>query len=361
MGNSQVTLADKVKDALDLNFHGDKGSPLSPAESQKKRLQICEEILATERSYVGMLRIAIEFKARMESFVKPEEIKVIFSSLESIVALHEKFLQALSERLEGALKKKGYYTLIVGDVFAEYASAMPLYTPYVDNFEKSSRQLQSLQKSRKRGKQMKELEDELKKTKSKGLSLIDLLISPVQRIPRYLLLLRSLQEATLEQHKDWPLLQDATRTTASVCDRINEAKREAEQRAALLELHVRCVKKKQTPLVSLLKRSDAVVPSADELIQPHRKHLMTVEDAIVMGDKKKKEENHLLVVCTDAMFLFQVMDNNKKHDLNLLAMNTSLDAFAMDRPTIEFSASKLSVMISDESRTKLGQVIKGVK
>lgn len=38
--------------------------------------------------------------------------------------------------------------------------------------------------------------------KSNGLSLISLLITPIQRVPRYLLLLRELQQYTLEDHPD---------------------------------------------------------------------------------------------------------------------------------------------------------------
>ena len=49
-----MTVGDKLADALALNFH--RGTEkMSAQDSQAKRLQICGEIVATERSYLEQL------------------------------------------------------------------------------------------------------------------------------------------------------------------------------------------------------------------------------------------------------------------------------------------------------------------
>lgn len=105
--------------------------------------------------------------------------------------------------MEKPITDKGYYTLQVGDLFVSYAGLMPMYSSYVDNFDASNQKLAELVK--KSAKKFHNLEEAAKK-ETGNLGLTDLLILPVQRLPRYLLLLQSLKEATLRSHKDYSMV-----------------------------------------------------------------------------------------------------------------------------------------------------------
>jgi len=59
-------------------------------------------------------------------------------------------------------------------------------------------------------------------------SLRDMVIQPVQRLPRYLLFIRDLLKQTTEDHNDHPELLRAERETALLVERINRGKAEAE-------------------------------------------------------------------------------------------------------------------------------------
>ena len=59
-------------------------------------------------------------------------------------------------------------------------------------------------------------------------SLRDMVIQPVQRLPRYLLLIRELLKHTTEDHNDHAELLRAERETALLVERINRGKAEAE-------------------------------------------------------------------------------------------------------------------------------------
>ena len=77
-----------------------------------------------------------------------------------------------------------------------------------------------------------------------GVDISSLLIAPVQRCPRYALLLKELIKHTPEAHADYPSLLSAQVHIKHVCMTINEAKRAAEQN------------KKMTNLAKKFSRSD---------------------------------------------------------------------------------------------------------
>jgi len=61
-------------------------------------------------------------------------------------------------------------------------------------------------------------------SKLSGIDLSSLLITPVQRIPRYELLLKELINCTWETHPDYTNLEKALQTIKGVASTINEKK-----------------------------------------------------------------------------------------------------------------------------------------
>ena len=76
-------------------------------------------------------------------------------------------------------------------------------------------------------KNQKKFETEQKE--ASGLDLSSFLILPVQRLPRYVLLLKELQRYTPENHPEYRGLVNATNHIANSLEIINESKREHEQ------------------------------------------------------------------------------------------------------------------------------------
>jgi len=62
---------------------------------------------------------------------------------------------------------------------------------------------------------------------------------PVQRVPRYVLLLRELGKYTSPNHSDWQAIEDALLKIQDVTADINEAKRQMENMTRLLEVQSR--------------------------------------------------------------------------------------------------------------------------
>jgi hypothetical protein len=280
MGNAQVSMGDRLADALQLNFHQD-GETMSAQESAQKRLNVCGEILSTEKTYaeqLGVLYGAFELPMRHEGIGSSCDLDILFGDVQTLFGLHRDFYVKLEERLAPALNKGGYYTLIVGDLFSLYSSFFSLYSNFIDSYERRLDVLASIVGSKKFGKAFKELEQSVK-VKS-GLRLDAMLIVPVQRLPRYLLLLNSLLAATLEEHKDHQLLREACVKMQGLCEQINTRKKESENAATLMALQEKC---------------------SDNLALPSRKLISERAVQIVRG--KKKVKPGVLLVCTDALVL----------------------------------------------------------
>lgn len=106
----------------------------------------------------------------------------------------------------------------VGEVFVRSARFLKMYIPYVNRFDERIRVLDVIRKQ-------KGAKAVLKKARHNNIEDIEsLLINPVQRIPRYLLLLKELIKVTPEDHKDSRNLKEAFSMISEICSEVNSAK-----------------------------------------------------------------------------------------------------------------------------------------
>jgi hypothetical protein len=117
-----------------------------------------------------------------------------------------------------------------------------------------------------------------------GRDLCSLLIAPIQRIPRYVLLLQDLLKATPEYHVEYAGLCKAVNKLKETADAINTKAREAEQMAKVYEI-----------------QSQLIGENVPNLVRPHRRFIRE-GDLRVIGETSVTRLvllfNDLLVVCT---------------------------------------------------------------
>ncbi len=192
------------------------------------RERVAYEILSTEQTYVDSLAICVDVYLRpLEAaaaagrhVITEDRIAVIFKGLETILAANRKLLASLAKRLE-----KWHPNMCVGDVFGFIDGMLPFYTEYIQNYTEAVRML----KREQRKKLFKEFLSQKKlDPRSKGRELDQFLIMPVQRIPRYNLLLRELVKHTWLSHPDFAVLDASVERLANIAMFLNEKKREAE-------------------------------------------------------------------------------------------------------------------------------------
>ncbi|XP_034269718.1 phosphatidylinositol 3,4,5-trisphosphate-dependent Rac exchanger 1 protein isoform X2 [Pantherophis guttatus] len=218
--------------------------PSEPAKDTDRqlRLRLCvlNEILGTERDYVGTLRFlqsAFLHRIRQnavdkaEKYITEENVKILFSNMEDILDVHNDFLTALEYRLH----PEPHSQHELGDVFLKFKDKFIVYEEYCSNHEKALRLLMELNK-------IPPVRAFLLSCmllggrKTTDIPLEGYLLTPIQRICKYPLLLKELAKRTPTKHPDYQAVLNALQAMKTVCSNINETKRQMEKLEALEQL-----------------------------------------------------------------------------------------------------------------------------
>lgn len=199
---------------------------IDPEELKYLKSRIQEEFIETERSYVNQLEIIVnEFlnplRTRQELGISPAQVSLIFSNVEIIYKFH-KFMLSEFESVP-----------IIAHVLVKKADFLKMYTQYVNRYEHAIKELHKLRGNKKFQRFLKEVN---KSTKTNGQDLSGFLILPVQRIPRYELLLKEMKKYTVESDPDYHDLHAAYEKIQDIANHINETKRSGEIALKLFEL-----------------------------------------------------------------------------------------------------------------------------
>uniref|UniRef100_A0A3P8ZH55 Phosphatidylinositol-3,4,5-trisphosphate-dependent Rac exchange factor 1 n=1 Tax=Esox lucius TaxID=8010 RepID=A0A3P8ZH55_ESOLU len=214
--------------------HGTKDSD----RQQRLRLCVLNEILNTERDYVRVLlflQSAFLHRIRQtpedRQCLAPEHVKILFSNIEAILEVHTDVLSAV----EASLQPEPQPGHALGHVFLTFRERFSVYGEYCSNHEKALRLLMELNK-------IPEIRTFLLHCmllggkKSTDVPLEGYLLSPIQRICKYPLLLKELLKRTPKKHADYPAVEEALQAMKAVCSNINETKRQMEKLEALEQL-----------------------------------------------------------------------------------------------------------------------------
>uniref|UniRef100_A0A8C1BNK1 Phosphatidylinositol-3,4,5-trisphosphate-dependent Rac exchange factor 1 n=1 Tax=Cyprinus carpio carpio TaxID=630221 RepID=A0A8C1BNK1_CYPCA len=211
---------------------------LSSKDSDRQlRLRLCvlNEILNTERDYVRNLAFLqsaflqrIRQTAENQQCLTPEQVKILFSNIESILEVHFEFLSTLDASLQP--EPQAHHSL--GHVFLKFRDRFSVYGEYCSNHEKALRLLMELNKIPYVRTFLLHLML-LGGKKSTDVPLEGYLLSPIQRICKYPLLLKELLKRTPKKHSDYPAVEEALQAMKAVCCNINETKRQMEKLEAL--------------------------------------------------------------------------------------------------------------------------------
>eukprot|EP01119_Soliformovum_irregulare_P018598 TRINITY_DN5740_c0_g1_i2.p1 TRINITY_DN5740_c0_g1~~TRINITY_DN5740_c0_g1_i2.p1 ORF type:complete len:250 (-),score=44.15 TRINITY_DN5740_c0_g1_i2:18-767(-) len=153
------------------------------------------------------------------SILSPEEINKLFANTGTIRKLHEVLLEDLKKRLQTWTPGQR-----IGDIFLQLVPFMKLYEVYINNYNNAVAFLTSITQTRVRFHMF------LKHVSEKGaghsqLFLDNLLIVPVQRLPRYEMLLKELLKYTDKDHEDYETLSKAFEAVGSTIRLLNWKKK----------------------------------------------------------------------------------------------------------------------------------------
>eukprot|EP01117_Protostelium_nocturnum_P007968 TRINITY_DN2841_c0_g1_i8.p1 TRINITY_DN2841_c0_g1~~TRINITY_DN2841_c0_g1_i8.p1 ORF type:complete len:684 (+),score=240.26 TRINITY_DN2841_c0_g1_i8:14-2065(+) len=284
----------------------------------KRRKDIFDEIISTEVSYTDALHKAnFEFYVPLRNLIqqnpkefsidgKPmtnEHVATIFSNLPMIMGFNDQLLKELKSRGESWTQET-----LVGDVFLRLTPFLKLYTEYSGNFNQSIEIL---------GKTCSSFGEwlESRKRESGSQPLDSLLIAPIQRIPRYNLLLKELIQHTKEDHADHSNLTASLALMSQVAEHVNNSTKTADNL------------KKMVMIDNMVQKSEGM-----DIVVPHRLFLKEDSTVVLIKNLKngtQKRETVTLILFSDAILIAQPRLVGK---MVIVALMSLYETMIMDVP-----------------------------
>uniref|UniRef100_G1RJY5 FYVE, RhoGEF and PH domain containing 2 n=1 Tax=Nomascus leucogenys TaxID=61853 RepID=G1RJY5_NOMLE len=203
---------------------------LSGLGTQEPEKKIVQELLETEQAYVARLHLLDQvffqelLRTARSSKAFPEDVvRVIFSNISSIYQFHSQFfLPELQRRLDDWTANPR-----IGDVIQKLAPFLKMYSEYVKNFERAAELLATWTD---KSPLFQEVLTRIQSSEASGsLTLQHHMLEPVQRIPRYELLLKEYVQKLPAQAPDRADAQKALDMIFSAAQHSNAAITEMER------------------------------------------------------------------------------------------------------------------------------------
>uniref|UniRef100_A0A8C6KYC8 FYVE, RhoGEF and PH domain containing 4a n=1 Tax=Nothobranchius furzeri TaxID=105023 RepID=A0A8C6KYC8_NOTFU len=215
----------------------DERSSEQKETNEQKLFNIASELLHTEQAYVGRLALLDEeFCAKlMEEAHKGtfpvDVVKNIFSNICSIHAFHSQFLLPDLEKRMGEWRSKPR----IGDILQKLTPFLKMYAEYVKNFDHA---MDLLKHWNDRSPQFKSIIQEIQSQEICGsLTLQHHMLEPVQRVPRYEMLLKDYLKKLPQDDPDRRDAEKSLEIIATAATHSNSAIRKSEILKKLMEIY----------------------------------------------------------------------------------------------------------------------------
>jgi len=217
--------------------------------------------------------------------ISHKNVKDVFSITETLYNYHSMLLEGLERRITSFNKNT-----TLGDYIYSMADFLRCYPQYVNGYDVAIEILTVLE-------EQPAFVDFLRKLTNnqelKGLNLYSYLIMPVQRIPRYILLLTDLRNKTPEYHPDHQGLQKALQKISEIADWIDEQKLAYDLGQRLIALGQNILNLPKG--MSIVQPGRVIVKTGDVDTADGAVHIILFNDLLlvtkkVVEDEKKKKK-----------------------------------------------------------------------
>uniref|UniRef100_W5N9Q6 FYVE, RhoGEF and PH domain containing 3 n=1 Tax=Lepisosteus oculatus TaxID=7918 RepID=W5N9Q6_LEPOC len=259
----------------------------SKCTEPQKLLNIARELLQTEEAYVKRLHLLDQvFCTKLtEAGIPPEVITGIFSNISSIFCFHKQFL--LPE-LKTRITEEWNSNPRIGDILQKLAPFLKMYGEYVKNFDRA---MDLVNTWTQRSSQFKGVIQHIQKQEVCGnLTLQHHMLEPVQRIPRYELLLKDYLKKLPEDALDRKDAEKSLELISTAANHSNAAIRKMEKMHKLLEVYER------------LGGEEDIVNPANELIKEGHIKKMSAKNGTAQ-DRYLYVFNNMVLYCVPKLRL----------------------------------------------------------
>ncbi|XP_077423351.1 FYVE, RhoGEF and PH domain-containing protein 4-like isoform X2 [Vanacampus margaritifer] len=205
--------------------------------NEQKLFKIASELLHTEKAYVTRLNLLDQafctklMEEANKGTFPVDVVKNIFSNISSINTFHSQFLLPDLEKRMGEWES----TPRIGDILQKLTPFLKMYAEYVKNFDKA---MELLKQWSDRSPQFKSIIQEIQSQEACGsLTLQHHMLEPVQRVPRYEMLLKDYLKKLPQDDPDRRDAEKSLEIIATAATHSNSAIRKSENLKKLMEIY----------------------------------------------------------------------------------------------------------------------------
>ncbi|XP_016047280.1 rho guanine nucleotide exchange factor 10 isoform X3 [Erinaceus europaeus] len=263
--------------------------PEGLSQQQVVRRYILGSVVDSEKNYVDALQRILEQYEKPLSEMEPRilsdrKLKVVFYRVKEVLQCHCLFQIALASRVA-----EWDSVEMIGDVFvASFSKSMVLdaYSEYVNNF---STAMAILKKTCATKPAFLEFLKQSQEASADRTTLFSLMTKPIQRFPQFILLLQDMLKNTCRGHPDRLPLQMALTELETLAEKLNERKRDADQRCEIKHIAKAINERYLNKLLSsgnrYLVRSDDMIEivynDRGEIVKTKERRLFMLNDVLM--------------------------------------------------------------------------------
>eukprot|EP01091_Cochliopodium_minus_P007136 TRINITY_DN17064_c0_g1_i1.p1 TRINITY_DN17064_c0_g1~~TRINITY_DN17064_c0_g1_i1.p1 ORF type:complete len:659 (-),score=203.26 TRINITY_DN17064_c0_g1_i1:151-2127(-) len=298
--------------------------------------KVIKEIIDTDKQYLNSLRILVdnflnplekyssEINGNEEKMLSKLDFSIIFGHVVVLIRLNENFISELKleiikkndkffdekEEEEDTCNVRGE----VSDVFNRFFPYFRMYKSYIANLPESNNVVQHLSVNSSRFSTfLKEVDPSVK------LTLRDFLIMPMQRIPRYVLLLEQLKSYTPKKDPSYEKILKSLGIFKEIAGTVNSSITEKENFDLMRKMYAQI--------------SNYPKNLYGKLIQPHRKFIKEGDLSWTDSLEGPNKPIHLLLF-NDVLVLSSKFENRLEYNGQLRLSRSKLEVIKEDSPII---------------------------
>ncbi|KAK0396276.1 hypothetical protein QR680_001652 [Steinernema hermaphroditum] len=301
---------------------------------------VIREMISSEKAYLDFLRLLLNnflIPAESQHFLTRSEIQIIFGELESIYKINSMLLESLTKEE-------------VTKAFGQFIPCTKAYYRYAEKFERAQQLHQTkLRDDKKYQKFVSTVENEV------HMKFDALLIMPIQRIPRYILLLNNLQSG-----QKAAVIQETVQKLEIVTREIDAHVVESKNATEIMEIENKLdfMKDIMVPGRKLLK--SGILYEVDSRARMKR-HIWLFSDILVAGKKKMNGRyeccfvypiRHCEISCNGSNFSFLIKCRDESTMLTADSYGISQSWIVLIEVTISQAKSCRSTLRKESSKQR---------
>ncbi|CAD8118376.1 unnamed protein product [Paramecium sonneborni] len=290
---------------------------------------VIQELVESEFTYLSNLElIIVKVYDPLQILLQETDSKLLFRNLKQIYLLNKQFLIEISERFSNFNQHTCF-----GKIFDKYVLFFKIYFEYSSGFT-----IEIVSKKRKEIQQLDNFLKELEQTDIfKGGNLESYLIKPVQRLPKYVLLIKDLIKHTWESHPDYKQLQISLNKFIEVNSKIDILMDNVLKNQMLFELQ-------QLYFDSI---NVSIVISTRRYVQSETINILV----------SNQQKSVIVYICNDMIILTQRIQNalNKQHEKLYEYLYLNENSYCKNIPETQYCKFLFTISSQEQSITFICQ------